>query len=106
MIGSLSGAVDGFDEGETAAALEAVAGGGAIVLDGLEKILEDGLMAAEIADGGGGGALVLVERGGFVAGGWGASEIGCEDAVVLEDDGAFGAGDLNAAGVAGIGGGG
>src|SRR5260370_17669451 len=105
-IGSLCGAVDGFDEGEGAAAFEAVAGGGAVVLDGLEKIFEDGLVAAEIADDGGGGALVFVEGGGFGGGGWRVSEIGGDDAVVFENDGAFGAGDFGAAGGAGVGGGG
>src|SRR5580704_12137077 len=80
--------------------------GARFLLDGLEKIFEDGLVAAEIADDGGRGALVFVEGGGFGGGGWDVSEIGGEDAVVFEDDGAFGAGDFDAAGVAGIGGGG
>src|SRR5260370_15031255 len=79
--------------------------GGAMLLDGLKKVLEDGLMATEISDGGGGGALVFVDGGGFGSGG-SASEIGGDDAVVLEDDGDFSAGDFDAAGVAGIGGGG
>src|SRR5260370_24623871 len=105
-IGSFCGAVDGFDEGDAAAALEAVAGGGAVVLDGLEKIFEDGLVAAEIADDGGRGALVFVKGGGYGGGGWGVSEIGGDDAVVFENDGSFGAGDFDAAGIAGIGGGG
>src|SRR5712664_2741381 len=105
-IRSFCGAVDGFDQGEAAAAFEAVAGGGAVVLDGLEKIFEDGLVAAEIADDGGGGALVFVEGGGFGGGGWRVSEIGGDDAVVFENDGAFGAGDFDTARVAGISGGG
>jgi len=103
---SFCGAVDGFDEGDAAAAFEAVAGGGAVVLDGSEKIFEDGLVAAEIADDGGGGALVFVGGCGFGGGGWSVSEIGGDDAVVLENDCAFGAGDFDAAWVAGIGGGG
>ena len=37
-VGGFCGAVDGFDEGEAAAALESVADGGAVVLDGLKKI--------------------------------------------------------------------
>src|SRR5882724_2148757 len=68
-IGGSCGAVDGFDQREAAAALEAVTGGGAMLLDGLKKIFEDGLVAAEIGDGGGGGALVFVERCRFGAGG-------------------------------------
>src|SRR6266481_504044 len=56
----------------------------------MEKIFEDGLVAAGIADGGG----------------WGVSEIGGEDAVVFENYGTLGAGDFDAARVAGIGGGG
>ena len=35
---SFCGAVDGFDEGEASPALDAVAGGGAILLDGLRKL--------------------------------------------------------------------
>src|ERR1700756_5035781 len=60
LVGSFGGAVDGFDEGDAAAAFRAVAGGGAMVLDGLEKIFEDRLVAAEIADDGGGSAFVFV----------------------------------------------
>ena len=71
------------------------------MLDGLEKIFEDGLVATKIADDGGGRALVFVEGGGF-GGGWGVSEIGGDDAVVFENDGTFGAGDFDAARVAGI----
>src|SRR6266699_3480139 len=76
-----------------------------MLVAGLEKVFEDGLMAAEISDGGGGGALVFVDGGGF-SGGWSASEFGGDDAVVLEHDGALGAGDFDAAGIAGISGGG
>ncbi|PYU78336.1 MAG: hypothetical protein DMG51_18905, partial [Acidobacteria bacterium] len=80
-VGSFGGTVDGFDEGDAAAAFRAVAGGGAMVLDGLQKIFEDRLVAAKIADDGGGGALVLVEGGG--SGGVGSvSEVGGDDAVV------------------------
>src|SRR6266852_3618020 len=68
-IGSFCGAVYRFDQGEAAAAFEAIAGGGAILLDGLEEIFEDGLVAAKIADGGGGGASVFVEGSGFDGGG-------------------------------------
>ena len=68
-IGSFCGAVDGLDEGNAAAAFEAIAGRRAILLDGLEEIFEDGLVAAKIADGGGGGAEVFVEGSGFDGGG-------------------------------------
>ena len=60
-------------------------------------------MAAEISDGGRRGALVFVEWGGL-GGRASVAEISCDDAVMLEDDGAFGAGDFDAARVAGIGG--
>ena len=69
-IGNFCGAVDGFDEGQAAAALEAVAGRGTMLLDGLEKIFKDGLVAAEIADGGGGGAQIFVKGSGFDGGGF------------------------------------
>jgi len=52
------GAVDGFDEGKAAAGFGAVADGGVAVLDGVEEVFEDKLVAADVADGGGGGALV------------------------------------------------
>ncbi len=60
-------------------------------------------MAPEISDGGGRGALVFVERGGFGGGRRGA-KISGDDAVVFDDDCAFGAGDFDTAGIAGIGG--
>src|ERR1700716_2244089 len=65
LVASFCGAVDGFDEGEAAPALDAVAGGGAILLDGLEKILEDRLVTAKIADGCSRRAQIFVERSGF-----------------------------------------
>src|SRR6266699_3290709 len=65
-----------------------------------------GWVATEIADRSGGGALVFVEGSGFDGRSPSVSEIGFDDAVVLEDNGALGAGDFNAARVAGIGGGG
>ena len=60
-------------------------------------------MAPEISDGGGRGALIFVEGGGS-SGGRGIAEIGADDAVVLEDDIAFGAGNFDAARIAGMGG--
>lgn len=48
------GAVDGFDQGDAAAGFAAVAEGGTVVLDGLEKVFEEGLVAAKICYGGGG----------------------------------------------------
>jgi len=105
LIGIFCGAVDSFDEGKAAAAFGAVAKWGAILLDGLEKIFEDGLVSAEIADGGGGGALIFVARG-IDEIGRSVAEIGGDDAVVFKDDGASGAGDFDAARIAGEGGGG
>src|SRR5712672_1829907 len=104
-VGSSCGAVDGFDNGEAAAALDAVAGGGAILLDGFEKIFEDGLVATVIGNGGGGRALVFVKPGGFECGG-SVLKMGSDNAVVFEGDGAGGAGDFDAAGVARVSGGG
>src|SRR5258708_18200903 len=83
-IGSFCGAVDGFDEGDAAAALEAVAGGGAVVLDGLEKNFEDRFVAAGIADDGGRGALVFVKGGGYGGAGWGGFEVGGDEVVPLQ----------------------
>src|SRR4029077_4546562 len=87
----------------------AAASRGTILLDGCKKILDDGLVAAKIADGGGRSALVFVRGGiietGKLGGGQGVAEIGGNDAVVFEDDRAFGAGDFDAAGVTGISGG-
>jgi hypothetical protein len=103
LVASFCGAVDGFDKGEAAPALDAVAGGGAILLDGLEKIFEDGLVTAKVADGCSRGAQIFVEGSGFDGGGLGIAKIGGDDSVVLEDDGAFGARDFDTARIAGVG---
>src|SRR6266849_1217 len=100
------GSVNGFHEGETAAAFAAVADGLRIVGDCMEEVFEDGLMAAEVGYGGGGGALVGVAGAHIGEVGRRIAQVGGDDAVVLEDYGAFGAGDFEAAGVTGIGGGG
>lgn len=101
-VGSFCGAVDSLNESDAAAAFEAVAGGNAILLDGLQKIFKDGLVAAEVSDGCRRGALVFVEGSRFC--GSASAEIGGDDAVMFEDDGAFGAGDFDAARIAGVGG--
>ena len=62
----------------------------------------DGLVAAEVSDGCRRGALVFVEGSRFC--GSASAEIGGDDAVMFEDDGAFGAGDFDAARIAGVGG--
>src|SRR5258708_21545898 len=61
-------------------------------------------MAAEVGYGCGGGAFVGVAGGDGGEIGRGIAQVGGNDAIVLEDYGAFGAGDFNAAGIAGIGG--
>ncbi len=100
------GSVNGFHEGETAAAFAAVADGLRVVGDCMEEVFEDGLMAADVGYGGGGGALVGVAGAHIGEVGRRIAQVGGDDAVVLEDYGAFGAGDFEAARVAGIGGGG
>ena len=89
-VGGSCRAIDGFDEGDAAPPFKAIASGGAVLLDGLEEIFENGLMAAKVGDGSGRCAIVFVERGGF-GGSASVAKIGGDDAVVLEDDGAFGA---------------
>jgi len=98
------GIVDGFDQGEAAAAFSTVADWLRIVGDGVEEIFEDGLVATDVGYGGGGCALICVAVGdaGKVRGR--IAQVGDDDAVVLEDYGAFGASDVEAARVAGIGG--
>src|SRR6266478_6682791 len=100
------GVVDGFDEGEAAAAFVTVADGLRVVGDGVEEIFEDGFVAADVGYGCGRGALVGVagNDGSEVRGR--IAEVGRDDAVVLEDYGAFSASDFEAARVARIGGGG
>src|SRR5712664_782448 len=100
------GIVDRFHEGEAAAAFAAVADWLGVVCYGLEEVFEDGFMAADVGYRGGRGALVGVARGDAGEVGRGIAQVGGYDAVVLEDYGAFGAGDFEAARVAGIGGGG
>jgi len=100
------GVVDGFYEGEAAAAFAAVADWLCIVGDGVEEVFEDGFMAADVGYGGGRGALVGVAGGDGGEVGRRIAQVGGDDAVVREDYSAFGAGDFEAAGVAGIRGGG
>ena len=104
--GRFGGSVDGLDEGEAPTGFEAVTQGRVVVPDGVEEVFENGLVATKIADGSRRGALILVVRGFDETGrgGGGFAEIRGDDAVVFEDDGAFGAGDFDAARVAGIGG--
>src|SRR5580704_86855 len=113
-VGSFCSAVDSFDQCNAASALDAVAGGSAVLLNGCKKVFEDGLVPAEISDGGGRRALVFVFGGcgesrevrGYSCGGWSALEIGGDDAVVLEDHRAFRTGDFDTPGVVGVRGGG
>src|SRR5260370_27493417 len=72
----------------------------------MEEVFEDGSVAADVGYGGGGGALVGVAGAHIGEVGRRIAQVGGDDAVVLEDYGAFGAGDFEAARVAGIGGGG
>src|SRR5258708_36643243 len=99
------GIVDRFHEGEAAAAFAAVADWLGVVCDGLEEVFEDGFMAADVGYLGGRGALVGVARGDAGEVGRGVAQAGGYDAGVLEDSGAFGAGDFEAARVAGTTGG-
>src|SRR5712675_1598885 len=97
------GSVDGFDQGEAAAAFAAVADWFGVVGDGLEEVFEDGFVAADVGYRCGGGTLIGVAgRDGCNVGGR-VAEVGGSDAIVFEDYGAFGAGDFKAAWVAGVG---
>src|SRR5712664_2378422 len=98
------GIVDGFYEGQAAAAFAAVADGLRIVCDGVEEVFEDGFMAADVGYCCGGGALVRIAGGDGVEIGGRIAQVGSDDAIVLEAYGAFGGGDFEAARVAGIGG--
>src|SRR5882724_1547279 len=100
------GSVDGFDQGEAAAAFAAVADWLGIVGDGLEEVFEDGFVAADVGYCCGGGALIGVAGGEGRKVGRRIGQVGGGDAIVFEDYGALGAGDFEAAWVAGIGGGG
>src|SRR5437660_10804585 len=89
-VGSFCGAVDSLNESDAAAAFEAVAGGNAILLGGLQKIFKDGLVAAEVSDGCSRGASVLVEHSRCC--GSACAAIGGDDAATFEDDGSLRAG--------------
>src|SRR6267378_2489905 len=104
--GSACGSVDGFDQGEAAAAFAAVAYWLRVVGDGAEEVFEDGFVAADVGYCCGGGALIGVAGGDGGEVVWRIAEIGGDDAVLLEDYGAFGAADFDAARVSGIGSGG
>src|SRR5712671_5743968 len=100
------GSVEGFDQGEAAAAFAAVADWFGVVGDGLEEIFEDGFVAAYVGYCCGRGALIGVAGGDGCNVGGRVAEVGGDDTVVFEDYGAFGAGDFEAAWVAGVGSGG
>lgn len=98
--------IDGFDQSNAAPALYPVASAGPFVLNGCKKILEDGLVAAEVTDGSRRRALVFIRCVGFARASWSVSEICRDDAVMLENNSAFGPGDFDTPRVAGIRGGG
>src|SRR5713101_5000023 len=79
---------------------------GGVVGDSMEKILDCGFVAGDVGYRGRGSALVDVSRDADGDARMRIAEIGGDDAIVFEDDGTFGAGDFDAARVAGIRGGG
>src|SRR6266404_2608176 len=78
------GSVDGFDQGEAAAAFAAVADWFGVFGDGLEEVFEDGFVAADVGYCCGGGALIGVAGGDGGEVVWRIAEIGGVDAVLLE----------------------
>src|SRR5580692_738136 len=99
-IRSLCSLVDGFDQSNTAPALYTVRSTGPFILNGRKKILENGLVAADIADGSRRRALVFIRWVGFSGVGWSVSEIGRDNAIVFENNRAFRPGNLHTAWVA------
>src|ERR1700704_3336103 len=99
----VGGSVDGFDQGEAAAAFAAVADWFGVAGDGLEEVFEDGFVAADVGYGCGGGALIGVAGGDRRNVGGRIAEVGGDDTVVFEDYRAFCAGDFEAAWVAEVG---
>src|SRR5712692_5280760 len=96
------GSVNCFDQGEAPTAFWAVADRLHVVGDGLEEIFEDHFVAADVGYCCGRGALVGVAGGDGCNIGGRITQVGGDDAVVFEDYGAFGAGDFEAAWVAGV----
>src|SRR5260370_3383754 len=78
------GSVNGFHEGEAAAAFAAVADGLRVVGDCMEEVFEDGSMAADVGYGGGGGALVGVAGAHIGEVGRRISQVGGDDTVARE----------------------
>lgn len=99
------GIVDCFNESQATAAFSTVADWLRIARDGVEEILEDSFVTANVRDRRRGGALVGVARCGGGKVRRRVAQIGGDDAIVFEDYSAFRAGDFEAARVAGIGGG-
>jgi len=87
--GTARGSVDRFDQGETAAAFAAIAGGRRVFLNGAKKILDDCLVATKIIDYRGRGALILVSRCGSGALSRGFTQINGDNSIVFEDHRAF-----------------
>ena len=100
------GSIDSFHQRDALASLRTVAKRHPVEFDGAEEILKDGLVAANIGYRGGGCAQIGVHWG-VEPQVWGRiAKIGGDDAIMLENDGAFRAGYFDSARLAWIRGGG
>ena len=95
-------AIDCFDYSYAPAALAAVAGGCAVLLDSLDKVFEHGLVSANLADSGGGSALVLAPGGMIDKTRLTVAEVGRNDAIVFENNCAQRSGNFQPSRITGI----
>src|SRR5271165_5377798 len=101
-IGIARRAINRFDEGDAATAFPTVADGRGVLLNGAKKILEHGLMSANVADHRGSGAEIVVA--GTICGDVCRSfaKIRGNDAILFQNDGSLRAGNFQAARIAGV----
>jgi hypothetical protein len=93
-------AIDGFDQGNAAAALQAVAGWCRVGLNGVDKVLEDLLVSAELTYYRRRGATVLVAGRAWIEDWFRRPEVSRNDAILLEDHSALRSANFHAARIA------
>ncbi len=96
------GAIDGFDEGETAAAFPAVTSGRGVFLNRAKKIFDNRSVASKITDHGRRGALIFVWRRSSGRFTWCSTQTSGDNSIMFQDDRARCSGNLHAPRVARI----
>ena len=83
------GTINRFDQRDASPAVTAVADRRRITLNGVNEVFEQRLMTAEVAHYGRGRTLIRIGHGSFAETRRRVSQVGGENAIVLENDGSF-----------------